>query len=114
MQHPVSTRVRDEPALMSQTLTHPHMDRSSTSAAYLQPPTPTPRDLEAGFNPDLSNSSSHTCNHYTALPLSYSGLMDMIIVYKMQLLEHTRRLAPAQPQAKPTPGTPAPMGQPGI
>lgn len=40
--------------------------------------------------------------------------MDTIIVYKMQLLEHARPLAPAQPQAKPTPGTPAPMGQPGI
>lgn len=40
--------------------------------------------------------------------------MDMITVYKMQLLEHARPLAPAQPQAKPTPGTPAPMGQPGI
>lgn len=32
---------------------------------------------------------------------------------KMQLLEHARPLAPAQPQAKPTPGTPA-RGQPGI
>lgn len=42
-------RVRDEPALTSLTLTHSHMDHSSTAPAYLQPPTPTPRDLEAGF-----------------------------------------------------------------